>query len=103
MNYTTELIPRILRDVDDGVIALDGHGSIIYVNPQSRKLLGLDSGAIGKKYAEIFFADCKKENDCFHQFVVDAVCNKEEKHVGTVTYKCKIGRASCRERVCLSV
>ena len=89
MNYTTELIPRILRDVDDGVIALDGHGSIIYVNPQSRKLLGLDSDAIGKKYAEIFFADCKKENDCFHQFVVDAVCNKEEKHVGTVTYKCK--------------
>ena len=86
MNYTTELIPRILRDVDDGVISLDRHGSIININPQCRKLLGLDNDVVGQKYAEVFFENSKKENDGFHQFVVEAVRDKENKHIGTVVF-----------------
>ena len=55
MGVTTELIPRILRDMNDGVLALDKSGRIIYMNPQSRELFQLTEEAIGKTYAEVFF------------------------------------------------
>ena len=48
MEYKSELIPRILRDIDDSVLALDGRGHIIYMNPQCKVLLDLDDVAIGK-------------------------------------------------------
>ena len=86
MEYTSELIPRILRDVDDSVLALDERGHIIYMNPQCQALLHLDDGAIGHTYAEVFFDERQTENDAFHQFVVDAVCKKEHTHRGAVTY-----------------
>ena len=54
MGVTTELIPRILRDMNDGVLALDKSGRIIYMNPQSRELFQLTEEAIGKTYAEVF-------------------------------------------------
>ena len=91
MTHTVELIPRILRDIDDSVLALDARGHIIYMNEQCRTLLDLGNGAIGGTYAELLF-DEGKANDAFHQFVVDAVCNKEEKHVGTVKYTDQKGR-----------
>lgn len=47
MEYTSDLVPRILRDIDNSVLALDGHGHIIYMNPQCRALLTLDDTAIG--------------------------------------------------------
>ena len=86
MEYTSELIPRILRDIDDSVLALDGHGHIIYMNPQCQSLLDLDGTAIGQTYAEVFFDAQKKENDAFHQLVVDAVCHKEQSHHGSVSF-----------------
>ena len=86
MEYTSELIPRILRDIDDSVLALDGRGHIIYMNPQCRSLLDLDDAAIGQTYAEIFFEEQKKENDPFHQFVLDAVYTKEQAHCGSVSF-----------------
>ena len=86
MEYRSELIPRILRDIDDSVLALDGRGHIIYMNPQCLSLLDLDDVAIGRTYAEIFFDEQKKENDRFHQFVVDAVYKKEQAHSGVVTF-----------------
>ena len=86
MNYTTELIPRILRDIDDSVLALDERGRIIYMNPQCQALLHLNDGALGQTYAEVFFDDATTENDAFHQFVVDAVCKKERAHRGTVIF-----------------
>lgn len=86
MEYKSELIPRILRDIDDSVIALDGRGNIIYMNPQCRSLLNLDEVAIGRTYAEVFFDEQKKENDLFHQFVIDAVYKKEQAHSGSVTF-----------------
>jgi membrane protease YdiL (CAAX protease family) len=86
MEYKSDLIPRILRDIDDSVLALDGKGNIIYINPQCRLLLNLDDDAIGRKYAEVFFDEAKKENDKFHQLVIDAVYKKEQAHSGTVTF-----------------
>lgn len=85
--YRDQLVPRILRDVDDGVIALDRHGHIIYMNPQAQSLLGVNESVIGYTYAEVFFGDeNERENDSFHQFILDAVYQKDEKHQGTVLY-----------------
>ena len=86
MEYTSELVPRILRDIDNSVLALDGHGHIIYMNPQCRALLTLDDTAIGRTYAEVFFDEQKKENDPFHQFIIEAVYKKEQVHSGSVTF-----------------
>ena len=86
MEYKSELIPRILRDINDSVLALDGRGHIIYMNPQCRSLLNLNDAAIGRTYAEIFFDETRKENDRFHQFVIDAVYKKEQAHSGSVTF-----------------
>ena len=86
MEYNSELIPRILRDIDDSVLALDERGRIIYMNPQCRSLLDLNDVAIGRTYAEMFFDEQKKENDGFHQFVIDAVYHKEKTHSGSVTF-----------------
>jgi membrane protease YdiL (CAAX protease family) len=86
MEYKSELIPRILRDIDDSVLALDERGHIVYMNPQCRSLLDLDDVAIGRTYAEIFFDEPKKENDRFHQLVIDAVYKKEQAHSGSVPF-----------------
>jgi transcriptional regulator with PAS, ATPase and Fis domain len=92
MEYTSDLIPRILRDIEDSVLALDGHGNIMYMNLQCRALLNLDENAIGRTYAEIFFDESKKENDRFHQFVIDAVYQKEQAHSGSVTFTDKTNK-----------
>ena len=86
MEHKSKLIPRILRDIDDSVLALDDRGHIIYMNPQCKSLLDLDDLAIGRTYAEMFFDEQKKENDHFHQFVIDAVYKKEQTHSGTVAF-----------------
>ena len=86
MEYTSGLIPRILRDIDDSVLALDERGHIIYMNPQCRSLLHLSDSALGQTYAEVFFHEQETENDAFHQFVLDAVYKKEHTHRGTVTF-----------------
>lgn len=85
--YSNELIPRILRDIDDGVLALDRRGRIIYMNPQCRALLGIRDDALGTAYASAFFEDpYKKENDPFHQFILDAVYQKEKTHCGVTVF-----------------
>ena len=86
MECTSELIPRILRDIDDSVLALDERGRVIYMNPQCQALLDLDDRVLGQTYAEVFFDEQKKENDAFHQLVVDAVYKKEQTHIGSVTF-----------------
>lgn len=86
MEYTSELVPRILRDISDSVLALDERGRIIYMNSQCRALLGLNDSAIGQTYATVFFDSQKKENDAFHQFVIDAVYKKEQTHSGNAVF-----------------
>ena len=87
MDCFTDLIPRILRDIDDGVLSLDQRGNITYMNPQCRDLLDLTDDALGKTYAEVFFGtEAGKENDSFHQLVLDAVYKKEQTHYGSVAF-----------------
>ncbi len=35
-----EIIPRILRDMNDGVLVLDRQGQILFLNEQGRKMQG---------------------------------------------------------------
>lgn len=85
--HTGELMGRILRDIDDGVLALDHQGHIAFINPQARALLGLGDNAMGKAYASAFFDDPnREENDAFHQFVLDAAYQKEATHHGVAAY-----------------
>lgn len=86
MKYASELNRRILRDMDDCVLALDSRGHIIYMNPQSQALLGLQDDVLGKTYAEVFYDRQDTRNDDFHQFLVDAVLEKECAHIGTVSF-----------------
>lgn len=92
MEYTSKMVSHILRDIDDSVLALDGRGQIIYMNPQCQALLGLQESALGQTYAEVLFDEKKTENDGFHQFVVDAVLEKEQIHKGTVSFTDQHGR-----------
>lgn len=83
-----EIIPRILRDMNDGVLVLDMHGQILYLNDRGHAMLGVDEDMTGKKYGKAFLArDADDTNDKFHQFVVDAVYDKEHAHSGEAVYK----------------
>ena len=86
MKYASELNQRILRDMDDSVLALDNRGRIMYMNPQCRLLLELGDDVLGRTYAEVFFDRQDNRNDDFHQFLVDAVLEKERTHTGTVSF-----------------
>lgn len=86
MKYASELNQRILRDMDDCVLALDNRGHIMYMNPRFQSLLGLQDDGLGKTYAEVFFDRQDACNDDFHQFLVDAVLEKERSHTGTVSF-----------------
>ena len=83
-----EIIPRILRDMNDGVLVLDTHGQILYLNDKGHAMLGVDEDITGQKYGGVFLAGDEDEtNDAFHQFVVDAVYDKERAHSGEAVYK----------------
>ena len=87
MIHLNELVPRILRDIDDGVLALDLRGRIVYINPQCKKIFGQQRELIGKSYAEVFFDDPQeKANDGFHQYVLNAIYQKDQTHCGTVPF-----------------
>lgn len=83
-----EIIPRILRDMSDGVLVLDRQGQILFLNEQGRKMLGENDDLTGQSYAAALLAqDTEGENDAFHQFVLDAVYDKEHAHSGEADYK----------------
>lgn len=86
MEYTSELNRRILRDMNDSVLALDSRGHIMYMNPQCQSLLDLQDDVLGRSYAEVFFDRQDTRNDAFHQFLVDAILEKERTHTGTVSF-----------------
>lgn len=82
------IIPRILRDMNEGVLVLDRKGVILYLNEKGRTLLGKTENPEGKKYSVAFLAEeTDGTNDGFHQFVLDAVYDKENAHSGEVVYK----------------
>ena len=82
-----EIIPRILRDMNDGVLVLDMSGVILYLNEQGRGLLGEDRELVGHKYAALLAQDEQGKNDAFHQFILDAVYDKEHTHSGEASYQ----------------
>ena len=85
-----EIIPRILRDMSDGVLVLDRQGRILFLNEQGRKMLGESKDITGQNYATAFLEqDMAGENDDFHQFVLDAVYDKEHAHSGEADYKAR--------------
>lgn len=87
-NNAREIVPRILRDMNDGVLVLDMRGAILYINEQGCKLLGQSRDLIGRKYATALMAqDVQDKNDAFHQFVLDAVYDKDNTHSGEASYQ----------------
>lgn len=85
MTFDAQMLPRILRDVTDGVILLDLHGTVMYVNPSGMQILALDDRVIGQKYAPTMFGN-GIANDSFHQFLLDAVYDKVCTHHGSCDY-----------------
>ena len=87
MDYRADLIPRILRDIDDGVLALDKTGHIMYINKQCKELLDLSGNELGQSYAEVFYDDHSANmNEDFHQTVVSAIYKKDQIHRSSVVY-----------------
>lgn len=83
-----EIVPRILRDMNEGVLVLDTRGVILYLNEKGRELLGKAENPEGEKYSLALMAGQADEvNDAFHQFVLDAVYDKESAHRGEAAYK----------------
>lgn len=81
-----QMIPRILRDVSDGVMVLDTQGTITFLNPNGMKILGLSDNSLGKKYILLMKENNQKENDDFHQFLLNAVYDKKHTHKGDAIY-----------------
>lgn len=82
------IIPRILRDMNDGVLVLDTRGNILYLNEKGGSMLGISENPEGQKYSLTFMdTDMGETNDAFHQFVLDAVYDKKNSHSGEAVYR----------------
>jgi len=82
------IIPRILLDMNDGVLVVDMHGKIIFLNDKGCNMLGVDENVSGKNYGRGFLEDRDNgSNDGVHQFVLDAVYDKEHTHTGEAVYQ----------------
>ncbi len=86
MTEATKMIPRILRDVSDGVLVLDRHGTIRFLNPRGEEMLNFGAEAVGQKYAAVMLRKNQKGNDAFHQFLLDSVADSENTHKGEIDY-----------------
>ncbi len=86
MELSSQMLPRILRDVNDGVIVLDGQGTVLYVNPSGQEMLLLPEDAAGRKYAALMQEDIASRNDEFNQFLLDAIYDKQSAHRGECAY-----------------
>lgn len=83
---------RIIRDMDDCVLVLDMQGKILYLNEKGREILGGNQNLKGCSYAAAFLDKyTEKENDAFHQFVLDAIYEKDNVHHGEASYKASDG------------
>ena len=79
------LLPRVTRDISDGLIVLDLSGRISFANPAAKRLLGVDDISAGEKYVGMMMKDGGK-NDSFHQMLLDAVYDKEILHKTELRY-----------------
>ena len=79
-------VGRITRDISDGLMLIDGKGTLQYVNPSAIKLLGNSSLKEGIKLAEYMASDKGAANDAFYQYILDCVYDKNTNHTGISTY-----------------
>lgn len=86
MQNEREIFPRILRDMNEGVLVLDKKGAVLYLNERGRTLLGERDDLAGRPYAAFFAQNAAAGNDVFHQFVLDAVYDKQHTHSGEADY-----------------
>ncbi len=86
MRQNQSMTTTIMRDMTDGVMVIDNHGEIQYVNPSGEQILDQKTDYMqGIKYID--FMDKQNINDDFHQFVLDAVYDKSTTHSGVVSYE----------------
>ena len=86
-----DFFSRITRDISDGIIVLDLHGEIMLVNKCASEILKSDDIVYGAKYSAVMMNDQNRENDRFHQFLLDAVYDKTKTHKGDLEYTCPDG------------
>lgn len=86
MNKQQNFFDRITRDISDGLIFVDIHGTIQYVNPSAKKLLGSSSLKEGEKITSFIQEDIRQANDDFLQYILDCIYAKETTHSGAVKY-----------------
>ena len=78
-------IETILRDMSDGVIMVDGKGYVKYLNPAATGILREAADRPEQlRYADFMAGD--EDNSEFHQFVLDAIYDKDKTHSGVVAY-----------------
>lgn len=80
------LLNRITRDINEGIIVLDLHGNITFINPAAEKLLEIGKIKEKDNYAKIMEDDIKKENDDFFQFLINAAYEKDKVHTGEIRF-----------------
>lgn len=97
-NYT--ILSRITRDIADGLIVLDTHGTIVFANPMAGQLLGSSGLRVGEKYAALMLHEEGGRNDEFHQFLLDAVYDKRRVHGGRRSYTCPDGTVKTFDLTC---
>lgn len=76
---------RLIRDIEEGVIIVDSTGTISNINPKAREILEIQEDYTDKKYIAMIDGD-KKQNDAFHQMLVDAVTDKKTVHKKRIGY-----------------
>ncbi len=79
-------VGRITRDISDGLMLIDGKGTLQYINPSAIRILGNSSLKEGFKLAEYMASDNGAANDEFYQYILDSVYDKNTNHTGTSTY-----------------
>ena len=86
MDKQQDFFNRITRDISDGLIFIDNHGVVQYLNPSAEKLLGSTSLKEGVKVTSFILEDIRHSNDDFLQYILDSIYAKETTHSGEVQY-----------------
>jgi PAS domain S-box-containing protein len=76
----------IMRDMADGVIVIDRLGKIKYLNPAGEAILQKNADTLCETAYVDFLAEDERNED-FHQFVLDAIYDKEKSHNGVVSFQ----------------
>jgi len=77
-------IEQIVRDLDDGVIAVSMTGEILIMNPRAIEMLDIDESYVGKHYDQLAQKDMI--NSAFHQMLTKAL-NEDRIHRNKIKYK----------------